>query len=316
MTISVGTGDPEIDEPTRVEPEAGSGARPSADPLALLRGDRPSLRPRAPLAVQERWDAWAAHATGRGRLAAGVAIAVLVAGAIVVGVALRRPGVEPLPFTKVRPTASAGTAPPGTRAESPAGGATSSAVAAGGAGTSAPTDHRDSPPGTLGPSVWVDVTGAVVRPGLVALPETARLAEAIAAAGGLAGDADRDRINLAGRVRDGERIYVPRRGEQSVPPVVAGAPGGGVEAGTGGPSGSGGAASGATTTTAAGPIDLNRATAEQLDTLPGVGPATAKAIIDYRTEHGPFQAVDELDQVHGLGRARVEQIRPHVRVGA
>ena len=103
---------------------------------------------------------------------------------------------------------------------------------------------------------------------------------------------------------DGERVWIPHRGEAKPPDVVAGAGAGG---------GGGGAGS------VPGPalpaiVDLNTATAEQLDTLPGVGPATASAILAYRDQHGPFSAVDDLLEVRGIGDAKLEQIRPLAKV--
>jgi competence protein ComEA len=118
------------------------------------------------------------------------------------------------------------------------------------------------------------------------------VADAIDAAGGAAPDADLDGLNLAAKVGDGERVYVPRRGE-----VVA--PGPGLSAGT---------------NAIAAPLDLNTATAEQLDDLPGVGPATADAIVEYRTEHGRFRSVEELLEVRGIGEAKLAAIRSKVRV--
>lgn len=142
------------------------------------------------------------------------------------------------------------------------------------------------------PEVMVHAAGAVVHPGLYRLPADARLADALDAAGGPAAEADLDAVNLAARVADGERIYVPRKGE-----VVAG--GGPPTGGPGGPSG---------------PLDLNTATAEQLDALPGIGPATAEAIISYRREHGRFRSVEELVEVRGIGESKLAALRSKVRV--
>ena len=169
--------------------------------------------------------------------------------------------------------------------------------------------------GTTVASIWVDVGGAVVRPGLYAVRSRARLAEAVTAAGGLAPDADADRVNLAAVVADGERIFVPRRGDVSVPPVLAGGGGAGSsDADRGGsPSAAGSAAT--TTSRRVDPVDVNLAGADDLDRLPGVGPATAAAIIAYREQHGPFRSVDDLAEVRGIGRAKLEQLRPLVRVG-
>ena len=140
----------------------------------------------------------------------------------------------------------------------------------------------------------VHVAGAVVRPGVYRVAEGGRVADVLDAAGGPLAEADVDQVNLAARVADGERVYVPRRGE--VPPaVVTGGPG----TGPAGP---------------APPVDLNVATAAQLDALPGIGPATAAAIVEYRTRHGRFVTVDELVEVRGIGEAKLAALRPRVRV--
>jgi comEA protein len=109
------------------------------------------------------------------------------------------------------------------------------------------------------------------------------------AAGGPTPDAYIDQLNLAAPIGDGERIYVPKRGE-SPPPAATGA------------------------AAATGPVDLNRATAEQLDALPGVGPATAQAILDYRAQHGRFRTVEELLEVRGIGESKLADLRDKVKV--
>ena len=148
------------------------------------------------------------------------------------------------------------------------------------------------PPGPL----VVHVAGAVTAPGLIEITDGSRVADAVAAAGGLTGDADSARVNLAEKLVDGARLYIPALGEATPPPPM--------------PSGSpAGAAS-----TPAQPVDVNTATVEQLDVLPGVGPATAAAIVAYRDAHGPFTSVESLAEVRGIGPAKMEALRPMVRV--
>jgi competence protein ComEA len=131
----------------------------------------------------------------------------------------------------------------------------------------------------------VHVVGAVRRPGLYRLREGARVADAVARAGGATRRADVSLVNLAAPVADGLQVVVPRRAPAA-------------------PSGS---ASGPTAP--AGPLHLNTATLEQLDELPGVGPATAQKILDFREQHGAFTSIDELDAIPGIGPARLEQLR-------
>jgi competence protein ComEA len=148
--------------------------------------------------------------------------------------------------------------------------------------------------------VVVHVAGAVVSPGVRRLPPGSRVTDALDAAGGALPGADLPRINLAALLVDGQQVYVPKPGEEL--PVAAGA---GLPGGTG--AAGGGPVPGAR-------VDLNTATAEQLDTLPGVGPATASAIIAHREQHGPFTSVDQLLDVRGIGEAKLEQLRDLVSV--
>ena len=123
---------------------------------------------------------------------------------------------------------------------------------------------------------------------------------------GLLPEADIDRLNLAAKVVDGTRVYIPRKGEAAARAAVAGDPAAWRPGPPGGRRGGG--------RSAGGPVDLNTATADQLDTLPGVGPATAAAILTYRTRHGRFKSVTELLEVPGIGPAKLEAIRPLVMV--
>ena len=150
---------------------------------------------------------------------------------------------------------------------------------------------------TTPPEVVAHAAGAVRAPGVYRLDPGARAADLLAAAGGAAPEADLQQLNLAALVADGERVYVPRIGEVP-PPAVTGPAGGG-------PAGAG---------TGEGPVDLNTATAEQLEELPGVGPAIAAAIVDERERRGRFATVDDLLDVRGIGEARLEQLRDLVTV--
>jgi competence protein ComEA len=129
----------------------------------------------------------------------------------------------------------------------------------------------------------VDVAGAVRRPGLYHLAGGTRIADALAAAGGATARADVTLVNLAAPLADGEQVLVPVHGEA--------------------------AAAGDATPSSTAPLDLNTASAEQLDTLPGVGPATAQKIIDYRQAHGPFRSVEELEAIPGIGPSKLAQLK-------
>ena len=183
-------------------------------------------------------------------------------------------------------------------------------------------------------TVRVHVAGAVNNPGVYTLPAQGRAVDAIAAASGAAADADLDRVNLAGALSDGVQIYVPHRGETAAPAQIQ--PNGGTaNAGQGttangasqnGTAQNGAAQSGAQpqparTLTASGsaqkgstPVNINTATAEELQSLPRIGPAMAQRIIAWREAHGGFRSVDELDAVPGIGPSMLENLRPLVTV--
>jgi competence protein ComEA len=134
----------------------------------------------------------------------------------------------------------------------------------------------------------IDVAGAVRRPGLYRLREGSRIDDAIAVAGGATAKAQLDAVNLAAPLADGEQIVVPGRGAAGAaaaasPPAAGSSP--------------------------SAPLDLNTATAEQLDSLPGIGPVTAQKIIDFRQEHGAFHSVAELEGVPGIGEGRLAQLK-------
>jgi len=148
--------------------------------------------------------------------------------------------------------------------------------------------------------IAVHVAGAVARPGVVELPAGARVIDAVEAVGGAPADADLDRLNLAAKLVDGERVFVPKVG-QADPGAVAG------DATSTGDSSS---ANG----TPSGKLDLNTATQAQLEALPGIGPAYAQAIIAERQRRGGFKAVNELRGVRGIGDKRFAEIAPLVTV--
>ena len=146
------------------------------------------------------------------------------------------------------------------------------------------------------PVLVVHVVGAVRRPGLFRLREGARVADAVARAGGATRKAELAGLNLAAPLVDGIQVLVPSKAAAGAAASgtgsLGGTPGADAPAGELGPK-----------------LSLATATAEELDELPGVGPVTAQTIIDYRTEHGPFRSVDDLDAVPGIGPTRVEQLR-------
>lgn len=157
--------------------------------------------------------------------------------------------------------------------------------------------------------ITVHVAGAVASSGVVELPSDSRVVDAVAAAGGLRPDADPDRVNLATVLSDGMRIVIPVKGAD--PPAELPIVGSSTSPESGG--GAGGASSSGSPGLPA-KINVNSAIAEQLQTLPGVGPATSAAIIAKREKDGPFKSVDALLEVRGIGEAKLEAIRDLVSV--
>ncbi|MCS6829177.1 MAG: helix-hairpin-helix domain-containing protein [Armatimonadota bacterium] len=153
--------------------------------------------------------------------------------------------------------------------------------------------------------IVVHVAGAVKKPGVVRIPRGSRVDDAVKAAGGFSAQADPDSVNLAQLLEDGVQVYVPRKGE----PVQVEGRVGGVTSGRAMEGTSSGRKN-----LPSGKININTANAEQLESLPGVGPAIAQAIIEYRRQNGGFQSVDELLEVSGIGPKKMEQIRPYVTV--
>lgn len=145
-------------------------------------------------------------------------------------------------------------------------------------GTPAPTATR--------PPILVYITGAVARPDvLVRVPYGSHVIDALIAVGGTTQDADLEHINLAGIVRDGDHLHVPRLGSAA---DLLPTPGGG------------------------GLVYINRATLDELITLPGIGPALGQRILDYREANGPFSGPDDLDQVSGIGPSLLERLRNRI----
>lgn len=142
----------------------------------------------------------------------------------------------------------------------------------------------------------VYVTGAVREPDVYTLPPNSIVKDAIAAAGGATADADLDRINLAMQLTDQAHIYVPCKGEEDppiTPPVARPSPGSSGNAGL---------------------VNINSATVEELDTLPGIGPAIAQRIVDYRNDNGPFATIEDLMNVRGIGSTTFAELESRIRV--
>lgn len=156
-------------------------------------------------------------------------------------------------------------------------------------------DDESSAKSSSAAEVYVDVDGAVVRPGVYRLKDGARVSQAIDAAGGLTAEANVAGLNRASKVTDGQKIYVPTVGEQQAAAAV------------------GGAESGAATTPGAGSsselVNINTASAAELQTLSGIGPSMAQSIIDERTKNGAFASVDDLMRVSGIGEKKLAKIK-------
>ncbi|ODU00719.1 MAG: competence protein ComEA [Pseudonocardia sp. SCN 72-86] len=203
---------------------------------------------------------------GRPGAVALTVVTLVAALAAAVGVWLDRPRADPLP-----PGPVAGLSP---IADVPAGSAT---------------------PNTPGGELVVSVVGTVARPGLVKVPDGARVADVVEAAGGVLPGTEVAGLNLARRVSDGEQVVV------GAPAPPAEAPAAEAPATTGGSAG--------------GKVDLNSATVAQLDGLPGVGPVTAQRIVDWRTRNGRFSRVDQLREIDGIGERKYTQLRELVVAG-
>ena len=216
-----------------------------------------------------------------GRVVAGAAAVV---AALVLGAAVLLRGPAPPPPELALPLAGAGGDPSASASSTSLGSTTTSSTAA--------------------TEVVVHAAGAVGTPGVYRLATGARVSDLLDVAGGPVPGADLDRLNLAAPLVDGERVFVPLPGQE--PPALAPSSGGG-GAGSRDDGGAAGLRPDA-------PLDLNRATLDQLDELPGVGPSTAQSIVDERERRGGFTAVDQLLDVRGIGDAKLAVLRPLVRV--
>lgn len=173
-----------------------------------------------------------------------------------------------------------------------------------GSGASVESDAEDAPSDDTDVSlkksssaaeVYVDVDGAVASPGVYRLKDGARVSQAIDAAGGLTPEADVTGLNRASKVADGQKIYVPTVGEQQAAAVTSGADSGAS------PTSGAGASSGL--------VNINTASAAELQTLSGIGPSMAQSIIDERTQNGAFASVDDLMRVSGIGEKKLAKIK-------
>ena len=175
----------------------------------------------------------------------------------------------------------------------------------------APGTAGDGQGGDLAGTVVVHVAGAVKKAGIVELPRNSRVHQAISAAGGATPAADLNRLNLASVLEDGQKIYLPSRGEATSPEAAeeGSASSGGQEG-----SGSSGQTGGGGGSAPGGKVNLNSAGAEELAELPKVGPVLAQRIVDWRKEHGPFKTVEEVDAVDGVGPKMLEALLPLVTV--
>ena len=172
------------------------------------------------------------------------------------------------------------------------------------------TDSLKTNPELLMANITVYVSGEVVKPGVYVLLATSRIIDALQAAGGPTSAADLVVVNLAAPLVDATQVFIPRIG--STPRATLPRPHAGINLPTTGTSGGVSVGSGATSAT--GIVDINSATLSDLDALPGVGPSTAQAIIDYRIANGPYASVDDLLNVRGIGPSKLAAMRARVRV--
>lgn len=257
-----------------------------------------------------------------GRAAVYVAvIAAIVCLAVIAGLASAGGGKVEMPT--VEDAATPGAAAAGVTGETDALGRAGAAGAPGDTGSGAGADASAAVVSEPVPEfIVVSVVGLVHRPGLVTVAGTARVAEAIDAAGGLLPDANPASVNLAAPLRDGEQVLV---GAEPLPELSIGGTGRGgpddgagaasAASGAGGTGGAGTGGSGAGGSGSGAPlVNINTASESELETVTGIGPATARKIIAHRERNGPFGSVDELEEVPGIGPAKLEGMRDEVTV--
>ncbi|MEW2395973.1 ComEA family DNA-binding protein [Streptomyces sp. NPDC046862] len=259
------------------------GAGEAGDISGPADGAGATWRERVGPAVRERMPLWLQARCGLERRSVLALSVVLVVAAVFAAQHFWTGRTEPVSAPEVvRP------APYGEREGHDQGGQRAAAVPGASPGASA---------SAAGSVIVVDVSGKVRSPGIQRLPAGSRVADALRAAGGVRRGASTEGLNRARVLMDGEQVVVGG----PAPPAAGPVPGA---------DGAGGPAAGAAP---AGPVSLNTATADQLDTLPGVGPVLAQHIIDYRTRHGGFRSVDELREVNGIGDRRFADLQNLVR---
>lgn len=262
------------DAPATVRMSAATAGRPPRGPAASEVDSRDS----DPAGVKGRLTAAAISTPAFVRSHLAVVAAVVFVGVAATGYFVFQTRAESV---AVGVTTAAETPPPDAASASPDGGSPTAAVA-----SPSPTAIR------------VHVLGAVSRPGVVAIPDGSRVGEAVTAAGGFTADADPAELNLAAVVPDGAQIVIGTKASPRGEVNVSSA-GGRTVGGSGESDAS---------------LDLNTATQEQLEALPGIGPVTAQKIVAWRSAHGRFTRVEDLLDVSGIGDKTLEEIRPHVRV--